>query len=196
MGFALTWLAARGIERDEFHRRLGLRSTGLREEEPESDYTAVTQDGWHVVISNVFDHRFVGGGSLRRVSAGAEVVGAAVEEHSMASMAAAYRDRRSLWRVTFTGAGTPAAVGDPPEFAEILLDFEARAHANQRVAFMFEVPLEVANRVTGFRHDTQPDTEERERFEVLELRPLSGGWFAGLRRRFTLRYWLQKFEGE
>lgn len=109
---------------------------------------------------------------LASLSAGCEVVCCFLEEHVMVSRAAGWKDGDRLWSVLHDGqeddVGDLQVVGaPPPELATI----EAAARAEQRatpegVDFVFDVPVDLAKALTGFRHDEL----ERE-YELLEPVP-------------------------
>jgi len=108
--------------------------------------------------------------SLRRLSAGGDLVVASVEEHVMASLAQGWKDGSqiwSLWHQSDKGIEHLEEIGTPPTgFAEI----KKRAYDRQRakdskdVDYIFDIPLSVAQSITGFKHDEGGPDE----FEVLE----------------------------
>jgi hypothetical protein len=173
VGFSLTWIAVRGKSRGEVLRALRLRPTGDHEELPESDFTGIDlAGGWYAVVGNGMPDQLMDG--VEALSQGGESVLCLVQEHSSSSAAWHYRDGAEAWQVVHTGdqgdafhlevGGTP-----PPELAVIRSRLEKRARAEPDVDFGFDVPIELAKSVVGFRHDEVPDGDA-EPFERLEPR--------------------------
>jgi hypothetical protein len=125
------------------------------------------------VIAN--DCNYADRAPLKRLSRGAEVVACAVEEHIMVSGASGYTDGEEQWCMTHDperGLNHLAIYGDPPKGAVAI---HKRADAKQaadggdesEVDYLFEVPVEVAAKLTGFRHDRCVPANQ---FEVLKNR--------------------------
>jgi hypothetical protein len=98
-----------------------------------------------------------------------------IEEHVMFSCASLWRDGREVWRVAHQGDETIdnlSATGDlPPELDGIRREFERRQAEEgggaAEVDHIFEVPLELAKTLTGFKHD-EPEDGELPVYEELE----------------------------
>jgi hypothetical protein len=179
MGFSIAWVAVRGRFHSAVLAELGLRATGHYEEFPESPLACASlPTGWFLV----FDNKFVLPDPLplARLSAGAEVVTCFVEEHVMVSAATGWRNGRQMWSVehdSVEGVSHLVATGElPPAFVSIRdeqMGKQASDGGEQSgVDYVFDVPIEVAKALTGFRHDTYPgdvdtDAAELEKFEVL-----------------------------
>jgi hypothetical protein len=171
MGYAISWLAVRGKSPEEVRRLLGLIPTGRYGEPLDSLITAaLLPGGWFLVLLADPAHEFLRQGTPERISADCEVVTAAVEEHVMASLAEGWKAGRRVWSLDHQsekGIEHLEAGGTPPEsFAGI----RSKAFERQRgeeagdVDYIFDVPLQVAQSLTGFKHDEGgPD-----RFEILE----------------------------
>lgn len=191
MGYSLSWLAIKGKSPDTVREALGLRPTGAREEFPESELCAAElPGGWYLVVS---DHTpyVAPDAALPTLSAGCELVTCFVEEHVMASAATGWKDGRKLWSVTHDaqrGHEHFVAEGDlPPDYAAIrdrLLakqrqeDVEkppsARAaqrksgdFSQMRCDYLFNIPVDLAQALTGYTHDEDIPGQEGEPFEVL-----------------------------
>lgn len=178
MGYSLSWAAVRGRSAEAVRAELGLRPTGRTLEVPEGAFcSALLDTGWFVVLA---DHgaRFEDQAVLATLSAGGEVVACFVEEHVMASAASGWRDGKLEWSV---GHQAEASLDHldrqgrpPPALAE--LEAAARAKRQARAEgpdFLFDVPVDLAKAVTGFRHD-----EGERPFEELEpsAAPPKKGW--------------------
>lgn len=174
MGFSLSWLAIRGKPPVRLFDELGIRGTGVFEEIFESPLTGATlPGGWYLLISDhgpdlLNDH------FLKRLSSGCDVVSCFVEEHVMCSAASGWKDGREVWsilHVSSEGIEHLEARGDLPAMFVPIRD---RLRSEQKAAggrdsdvdYIFDVPVEVAWAVTGFRHDKMISGEGNP-FEVL-----------------------------
>ena len=155
MGFSVSWMAFKGVPKPEVLAVLGLRETGVLIEFPEEPFqTAVLPDGWTVVFAN--DVMFAASDRLRELSRGYVVVGCMVEEHAMVSMSACYAHGQEVWQVVHDDASTPpglAVSGQPPL---ALADIRERLAPvrDDSVSYGFDIPIELAEAVCGYRYDT------------------------------------------
>jgi len=154
---------------------LGFRGTGVREEIPESPLVGATLPrGWYVVVVDRGES-LLKDELLRRLSAGCEAVGCFLEEHVMYSAAVGWANGCKVWSVTHDSAKARAHLqleGDPPP---ALSAIRARLDTKQDAAggdtadvdYVFDIPVELAKAVTGFRHDEDVEGTEAPLFEVL-----------------------------
>lgn len=195
MGFSLSWLAIKGSSRDSALSALGLRGTEVLEEIQESRLSGVLlPSGWYLVVANRGDYpAFLEGKTLARLSATTDIVTCFVEEHVMCSHASQWRGGRELWSLMHTAdTGSIEHLeikGEPPAFFASIRD---RLRAKQQEAggkkadvdFIFDIPVETAQQLTGYRHDHDiPDAGEKP-FEVLETTDAT-----------PKRSWLRRFLG-
>jgi hypothetical protein len=175
MGYSLFWLAVKGKSPDAVRAELNLRSTGRREEVPESAVTAVElPSGWYVVVNNR-SMALAENAVLGPLSRGAEVVTCFVEEHVMVSEAAGWAAGRKVWSVSHQseqGLMHLDAQGRLPAcFEAVRAANGSHQPGDPEDAFdhLFEVPVEVARTLCGFRYDIDPQVGDDGRpFEVLE----------------------------
>ena len=177
MSFSIAWVAVRGRFHSAVLVELGLRATGHYEEFPESPLTcACLPTGWFLVFDNNFE--LPEPLPLARLSAGAEVVTCLVEEHGMTSAASAWRNGGQIWSIehdSIEGIFHLVATGELPAVCVAIRDEYLKKQASDGgeqsgVDYVFDVPIEVAKALTGFRHDTWPgdaDEGELQKFEVL-----------------------------
>lgn len=158
MGYSLSWAAVRGKSPEAVRAELGLEPTGVTLEVPEGDFCSVAlETGWFIVVSNL-DERFVDDAVLAKLSAGCEVVGCFVEEHVMMSRAAGWREGQQQWSLTHQAEVSRddlSREGTPPP---VLAELEAAARSRRQAEpdgpdFLFDVPANVAQALSGFRHD-------------------------------------------
>jgi hypothetical protein len=181
MGAAQSFLAVKGKTPDEIHRTLDLIDTGVVAGEwdypPPPVRGAALPDGWYLMLFDDIDHRFVKSDRiLERLSQGCEVVGSQVEEHSMFSCAFGFRDGAWRWEIDHDPSKgvhhldvrgtTPAAL------AEIAARMRAKQAEEDKkespmVDFIWEIPVELANRLCRYRHDEDADWGKPE-FRILE----------------------------
>ena len=110
---------------------------------------------------------------LKRLSRSGDVVACAIEEHVMASGASGYSGGKEMWCIVHDaerGLSHLEVTGEPPPqlaaIHERLAAELAEAGGDEsEVDYVFDVPVELAAELTGFRHDRSVgDT----RFEVLK----------------------------
>ena len=172
----MSWVAVRGATPQAVHDALALRGTGTREEIPESDITgAELTGGWYMVASKRDGLRLTEEGALGRVSRVGESVVCCVEEHVMCSFGACWRDGHRVWSVYHDAQSSIESLeveGEPPvAFAAIhdrLITQQAEAGGKKaRVDYIFDIPVELAHSLTGYRHDHVIPGMPKDAFEVL-----------------------------
>src|SRR2546430_2051623 len=178
MGVSLSWLAVKGGTRELVLGALGLRGTGTCEEIPESDITGVElPTGWYLIVANRGYPPFMEENTLTRLSATAEVVTCFVEEHVMCSSADRWQNGHQMWSVLHDaqrGIGHLEQKGDfPPTFASICarLRSEQQAAGGEKadVDHIFHIPVELAEALTGWRHDRRISGLGVNAFELLVM---------------------------
>jgi hypothetical protein len=186
MGFSVGWVATRGVEPDRLYAALGLRPTGVSK--PLFDADAMgggIPGGWHCVVKHRYE-RVTADALLADLSRGGEAVACFVEEHVMYSKAVGWRAGAKSWSVIHDSqqAHTHLEIaGDlPPTFEAVRAACEAsqrEADADEpEVDHLFDIPVGLAQAITGFRHDAVNDGLE---LEVLE--PARSQWLARWFRR-------------
>jgi len=177
MGFSVSWLAIRGKEPRMVLRELSLTETAAKEWLPESDVVGCSlASGWYVVFYNAVGVLGLEATSLALTSHGAEVVTCEVEEHAMVSVASGWQNGTQLWHILHDSecglSHLDTAGLLPPGFAEIRDAQRAKQDAYRGAAavdYYFDIPVEVAKHVCGFRHDDDFDEAEIEPFVVLTM---------------------------
>jgi hypothetical protein len=178
MGYAISWIAFKGMTAGRTAELLALSPSGEFEEVPESMFSGVLLDsGWYVVVINEYAHEFVRERALHRVSATAEVVAATIEEHVMFSSAAAWKNGNLIWKVTHASESGPRHLAEHGTLPERYRSVKERLLAAQQledegareVDYVFDLPLELAEAIVGFKHDKLLDA----RFET--LKPVAAG---------------------
>ncbi len=180
MGFSLSWLAVRGKDAEAVRRQLGVSGTGEHEDVPDSPLLgAELPTGWYLVVAN---HSVVEETEpVSELSTGGEVVTCFVEEHVMYSRASGWKDGKRLWSITHDsqhGIDHLEAEGDPPaQFIPVRDRLTAKQISRGDADFIFDIPVEVAHALTGFRHDRDISGAADEPYERLERRrPVKKWW--------------------
>jgi len=175
MGFSLSWAALKGGTLDMICDATGLVSTGKFEEIAESDFVAAALPTfWYLFLWNGDE---IPDEVLKRLSAYGKVVSCYVEDHVMLTSASGWSGEKRVWGVEHYGGEKGIlhleAEGNlPDEFGRIRDKFFAQqksagsAHAD--VDYVYEIPVELARALTGFRHDQDMPGMGMQPYEVLE----------------------------
>jgi len=160
LGYSISWIAFQGKGKNHVLPLLALSDSGEIDEANESPASAAAlPTGWYVVFFN--DYFFPTPERLAKVSVGCVVVACQVEEHMMASASSLYENGRHVWTVAHEaerGLYDLSIYGDPPaRFAELRdklhkQQMEAGGE-NADVDYVFDVPLDLAAELCGYRHD-------------------------------------------
>ena len=158
MGFSISWIALRGVEKAEALRRLGFRDVGSEDEANESPFSATyIPTGWTLIFSNDVDY-----GSaehLRQISAGTTAVSCQVEEHVMFSAAHSSTDGHDDWSIWHDSQNGMQDLHTSGVLPVAFATTKARLLAEQdhdkdgQVDYVFDIPIDVAQAITGYRHD-------------------------------------------
>lgn len=194
MGFCISWVAIRGKEPEVVLSELGWRRTGEREEFPESRTTCTTLgSGWFMIAMMNRADAYDGTIALATLSKGAELVASFVEEHVMFSGSVFWRDGTKIWSAEHDaqeGIRHLAVFGElPPEMSVIMDEGKSSQDAEDKgdaeVDFIFDIPVDMSQRLTGFRYDRNQVDGVELTFEVLAEVPVvrPGGWLKSLFRR-------------
>lgn len=160
MGHRISWVAVRGLDRETLLDRMKLAETGRPDEANEADISwATLPNGWTLVYSN--DSRDAADDRLADLSQGATVIGAEINETVMYSRLACHEDGRRVWSVTHDsdkGRYNLDTVGEMPAVYEevralLFKEQEDDGGEESDTDYIFDVPVELAERLTGYRHD-------------------------------------------
>ena len=178
MGFKITWLAFHDKSKADVLDSMHLRDTGIVDEANESPISGASfPKDWTIIWLNQFAHPFAEDASLMLFSQGCTVIACHVHDGTMFSAAQLYADGRQQWAVIrdFQAGEYHLEVdGHPPDN---LLEIAERQTKHQRedseasgIDYMFEIPLELAESLCGFRHDLGRYDWGEPRFTELEER--------------------------
>lgn len=201
MGFSISWLGFEGKRKARVLASFGLRDLGTIDAANQALFSvAELPTGWTILFVN--DYEFGGdAGVLAQVSAHSRVVACQAEEHMMASAAHGYRRGRREWEVVHDssfGRDDLAVSGRPPaQLAEI---HRRLAEQNEKqdpdawpgVDYVFDVPVELAESETGFRHDRWLFAWGKPVFTAAEPRRFPAVWRGLPNWRRTLPFWRRR----
>jgi hypothetical protein len=182
MGFSISWIAFKGVSKEDALTRVGLRDLAFEDGDNSAPFSAAAlPTGWVVLFANDFDY-----GSPEKIRALAPeitVVACQAEEHVMFSAAHCALQHEIIWSVSHDGGqhGVYDLISTgtlPPEFPLIrerlraAQDVEAGSGglAQWRVDHLFDIPVELACALTGYRHDRAIFDWGRPDFTVAEPR--------------------------
>jgi hypothetical protein len=180
MGISLSWIAVRGVAYETVLERLSLTPT-----EGQANFWQTPvggrrgANGWTVITALGCDHRIIKPAVLAALSADCEVLACAVEEHVNFSHAAWWSQGARVWEVFHQGdldcinLSTDGSL--PAEFSDAVAANVA-SHSMDEIDededSVFDIPLDLAERLTGFRHDAAGDGT----FQVLR-EPARAPWW-------------------
>lgn len=184
MGQSLSWLAFKGPALEAGLERLGLAPTASVGEWMRKSLTGhALPGGWHLVLAPRCDHAIVSPASLERLSLQAEVIACSVEEHVMFSSAEFWKNGEKLWRVVHDAqqgrrhldAGGALPDGYADALSRAAEEQAAEDAGADEVDFYFEVPLEIARQIAGFKHDEEHPALNYEQFDIYATAPGAAG---------------------
>ena len=171
MGFKVSWIGFDGKSKPGVLEMVGLKDTGEPDEVNEAPFSgAEIPGGWFILFSNNFD--FVTPDRLARLSVDCHIVACQVHEGVMVSAAFGYEHGHRVWELAhnaqqsvndLTVAGSP-----PPSFEPIRRRLTQEQEAAIGVDYIFDIPVETAAAVSGYRHDRWSFEWGRPQFIRLE----------------------------
>ena len=170
MGYSLFWLAVKGKALADLLAQFELTPTGGTEETAESGIvSAELPDGWNLILWN--NGHPPSQAQFAAASTNGQAVFCFVEEHVMSSLCEGWKDGTVAWSVRHNAAwkngnvyeGEVLAIdGQPPDpFPAIRARLEAEQTEHNatvrehEVDFIFDIPVDLAEALTGFRHDKE-----------------------------------------
>lgn len=177
MGFAISWLAVNGKSPEAVTEELGLTPTGEFTDYAESVFTGRTlYSGWFILVIDAYDHDFAKPDSLAALSGNCEVVACSIEEHGNYCSCELWSNGTRSWRIEHNaekGVEHISRSGTLPDGYSVI---ERKYSEEQKQAggknadtdYHFEIPLQVAKSIVGFKHD-EPGPED-DTFQIYSKR--------------------------
>jgi hypothetical protein len=161
LGFKISWIGFQGATKLQALQKAGLCDTGESDEANEVPVSgAEIPGGWLILFSN--DFRFASPERVASLSAYCLTVACQVHEGIMVSRSVAFERGASLWQLTHDSQNRSndlSVTGLPPAAFQSIHDRLRQLQAQQdksrplRVEYVFDVPVETAESVCGYRHD-------------------------------------------
>jgi hypothetical protein len=171
MGYSLSWLAVKGKAPQAARDELRFHPTGKWQEIPAADLSAVEMpNGWYLIVSNHSDQVGSDAALQRLSSSGCELVTCFIEEHVMVSKATGWKDGRRIWLVMHDAQINLQHLdiqGEPPQGFAAIREKLLAMQTPQSCDYIFDVPVETARSIIGYRHDQDVPGLSGEVFEVL-----------------------------
>lgn len=165
MGLSVSWLAVKSDDLDQLFDIAEVSPTSETDEWLESGFSGSgIQDGWYFFQAKGCDHPIISSDSLSRISALGETIACSVEEHVMVSVAEGWNDGTRSWSIAHNaqeGMFDLTAEGVlPAHYESIKNDCISQQNTeggdDADVDFIFDVPLQVAKQICGYKHDEDP----------------------------------------
>ena len=175
MSFSLAWFAVHGIAREDFLDRAGFDDIGEVDEYFEEDHSiGELPGGWIVIVTS--DVGLLAPDKLAHWSVGGRLVAAVVHEATMNSVATEWNDGKQVWSLAHDGSEGGESLEVEGQLPDVFEELKQEAIAAQSesekegggVDFVFDIPLDVAAEITGFRHDEMGFDDDIPPFTALE----------------------------
>ena len=179
MGYSISWIAVKDRKLAQIAEQLRLTDSGKIEEFPVSDISgADLLNGWCHFQFNELDSGLISKEILSSISLNTTVVCCQVEEHVMFSKSSCWDNGGIIWSVEHDAQNELYhinAIGSTPvEFLEIRDKlFEEQKQEGTEVDFVFEIPLVLAQKFTGYKHDECASEHEGLEYKVFTSSAIS-----------------------
>jgi hypothetical protein len=190
MGFRLSFIATKGMNRADALAALNLYDTGEAVSlETMSWVCADLPDQWFLVLTDTFD--FPTPERMAAVSVGGAAIACSVDEHVMYSVARGYREGLAVWSIDHDGGEKGVrhldVAGDPPPEWPAVRERLSKEQDNEGgedalVDWLFDAPAELAYALCGYRYDEEDVKGQTIAFTRVaeERRPGRGGFLGRL----------------
>lgn len=160
MGFKISWLAFEALDKATLLDALGFHDTGVSDEANEAPFSAAQlPNGWSIIWSN--DFGWIETQSVKLPFPTQRAIACQLHEGLMFSAARGADDGAEKWSVSHdaqTALHDLTLVGDLPSTlpeirSRLLREQQEEDRNSAEIDFIFEIPIELAQSITGFRHD-------------------------------------------
>jgi hypothetical protein len=172
MGLSLSWVATKTASPQEVLAAMELRPTGKKEDFPKSRLSAAQlSNGFYVVK---FSRKELRQSKLKEFSRAFDLLYGFVEEHVMCSTVASWHNGKEIWSVAHDaqeGVMHLVEKGSLPTGLAAIRDrlfTEQKSRGQEDVDCIFDIPVELAAEITGYRYDQDIEGLGSYAFEVLE----------------------------
>lgn len=177
MGYSLSLLGMQTAESDSALAASGFARTGEKAEYARKPLAGYALPGnWYLVVATRCDADFIRPGTLERLSQLYPVVACSIEEHVMFSAAEYWAGGARVWRAEHVGESGPIHLKTEGRLPEDFAAMAAAQYAMQEadggetagVDHYFDIPLNAARGVFGFKHDEDIPGVDYQSFDVLQ----------------------------
>ncbi|RWD64640.1 MAG: hypothetical protein EOS36_09470 [Mesorhizobium sp.] len=170
MGFSISWFGLRGYGIKEAAALFG-REIGGTSEDFDAPVNAYGSDkNWAIIILGYCSFPNPPDSYLSAFSQGREMVVVHIEEQTMFARAELWSSGKNIWRVSHSGDKDVRDIhttGDlPASFESLRQQAFSKQDKESDVDYVFDIPLDLAAELTGFRHDE--GAPDRVFFELVE----------------------------
>jgi hypothetical protein len=156
MSFSVVWFGVNGKDKSAFLNEAGYRDTGEADEFCDAEVSgAHYPSGWYVLVGG--DVEMFDVDRLRALSHEARLVAVVSNEDTLTSIATEWVNGEPVWSISHEPSdGDPTITVEgalPVEFEAVRRTYLEKLNGDSTVELAFEVPVDVAHRITGFRHD-------------------------------------------
>jgi hypothetical protein len=155
VGFKISWIGFDGKDKTAALTMAGLKDTGEPDEFNETPFSgADIPGGWFILFCN--DFGFVSPQRLARLSIDGRIIACQVHEGIMFSAAYGYERGKRVWELAHNAQqniddlsvfGSP-----PPSFEPVRRRLTRQQEAAAGVDYIFDIPVEVAAGICGYRY--------------------------------------------
>jgi hypothetical protein len=177
MGYSLSLLAVQCSDPDAALSALNIFRTGQTCEYASQQLTGYAMpQGWYLVVASRCDHRILKANVLGLLSQNYRVVACSIEEHVMFSSVEEWAAGALVWRAVHAGENGPIDLKTsgtlPPSFQPmadaLMAKQEAEGGKTAGVDYYFDIPLNAARAIMGFKHDETVSGVDYDKFELLK----------------------------
>ena len=183
MGYSISWVAFKDKKPEAVLESLG---------QFRSEITGhLLPNGWYVCVAEGCDHEMISRRSLGIATKGCSAIACSIEEHINFSSCSNWKDGKELWNVKHEGdkALDLRVSGNPPDdLTAIEREYSSKQNQENEndphpVDWMFEVPLQLAKQIVGFKHDEDPTGGEIVEASAVDRMDIGERSFRATRRK-------------
>lgn len=176
MGYSLSILALKTILPESTLAQLNIEQSGEYCEYATKPLTGYSlPEGWYLIVATTSNARFLKPQQLTLLSTYFPLVACSIEEHVMYSSAEYWEGGVRVWQAEHIGEDGPIHLNTigtlPTDFAAmskaIIEQQNAEGGATAGVDYYFDIPLNAAKTIIGFKHDEEIPGIDYAHFELL-----------------------------
>lgn len=177
MGFSVSWIAVKDKNQRAILDFYGFSETDEKHDMPESELCAsVFPNGWFFIWFNEIESPYLKQDVLASLSLDCTVIACVIDEHCMYSSSEYWINGEIIWKVfhdSHEGMYSLNKSGSLPDFfnsleSQMIANQELEGGKKAEVDLIFEIPLETARRITGFKHDEEMEELAGVEYMVLK----------------------------